>query len=116
MKYKRLIVCGDSYSEGMSDEIIGGQYRGWADRIADVMTQEVDSFTYVNLAVRGKLLSQVIEDQLPDAISLVTGPETLLSFHAGANDALRPSYKPEIAQSLYADAVHRAAASGATVM
>ena len=81
MKYTRLIVCGDSYSEGMSDEIINGQYRGWADRIADVMTQEVDGFTYVNLAVRGKLLNQVIEDQLPHAISLVTGPETLLSFH-----------------------------------
>ena len=116
MKYKRLIVCGDSYSEGMSDEVIGGQYRGWADRIADVMTQEVDGFTYVNLAVRGKLLSQVIEDQLPDAISLVTGPETLLSFHAGANDALRPGYKPEVAQALYAEAVRRAAATGATLM
>jgi lysophospholipase L1-like esterase len=116
MKYKRLIVCGDSYSEGMSDEIINGQYRGWADRIADVMTQEVDGFSYVNLAVRGKLLNQVIEDQLPHAISLVTGPETLLSFHAGANDALRPSYKPEVAIGLYEAAVRRAAASGATVM
>ena len=52
MKYKRLIVCGDSYSEGMSDEIINGQYRGWADRIADVMAQENSEFTYVNLAVR----------------------------------------------------------------
>jgi len=52
MKYKRLIVCGDSYSEGMSDEIIGGQYRGWADRIADVMASETEGFTYVNLAVQ----------------------------------------------------------------
>ena len=49
MKYKRLIVCGDSYSEGMSDEIINGQYRGWADRIADVMAQEEPEFTYLNL-------------------------------------------------------------------
>ena len=76
MKYKRLIVCGDSYSEGMSDEIINGQYRGWADRIADVMAQEEPEFTYVNLAVRGKLLKQVIDDQLPVAIGYVTGPET----------------------------------------
>ena len=75
MKYKRLIVCGDSYSEGMSDEIINGQYRGWADRIADVMSQEVPGFTYVNLAVRGKLLKQVIDDQLPVAIGYVTGPD-----------------------------------------
>ena len=116
MKYKRLIVCGDSYSEGMSDEIINGQYRGWADRIADVMSQEVPGFTYVNLAVRGKLLKQVIDDQLPVAIGYVTGPDTLLSFHAGANDALRPGYKPEVAQEIYAQAVRRAAASGATIM
>ncbi len=116
MKYKRLIVCGDSYSEGMSDEFINGQYRGWADRIADVMSQEVPGFTYVNLAVRGKLLKQVIDDQLPVAIGYVTGPDTLLSFHAGANDALRPGYKPEVAQEIYAQAVRRAAASGATIM
>ena len=116
MKYKRLIVCGDSYSEGMSDEIINGQYSGWADRIADVMSQEVPGFTYVNLAVRGKLLKQVIDDQLPVAIGYVTGPDTLLSFHAGANDALRPGYKPEVAQEIYAQAVRRAAASGATIM
>ena len=116
MKYKRLIVCGDSYSEGMSDEIIGGQYRGWADRIADVMARETEGFTYVNLAVRGKLLKQVIDDQLPVAISYATGSDTLFSFHAGANDALRPSYKPEVAIGLYEDAVRRVAASGATVM
>jgi lysophospholipase L1-like esterase len=116
MKYKRLIVCGDSYSEGMSDEIINGQYRGWADRLADVMSRANPEFTYANLAIRGKLLKQVIDDQLPVALSYVTGPETLLTFHAGANDALRPSYKPEVAQALYAEAVRRAAASGATVM
>jgi len=116
MKYKRLIVCGDSYSEGMSDVVVNGQYRGWADRIADVMAQEEPGFTYVNLAVRGKLLKQVIDDQLPVAIGYVTGADTLLSFHAGANDALRPSYKPEVAQEIYAQAVRRAAASGATIM
>jgi len=116
MKYKRLIVCGDSYSEGMSDEIINGQYRGWADRLADGMAQEEPEFTYLNLAVRGKLLKQVIDGQLPVAIGYVTGPDTLLSFHAGANDALRPSYKPEVAQALYAEGVRRAAATGATLM
>ena len=100
----------------MSDEIVNGQYRGWADRIADVMANEAPGFTYVNLAVRGKLLKQVIDGQLPVAIDFVTGPDTLLTFHAGANDALRPGYKPEVAQALYAEAVHRAAASGATLM
>jgi len=116
MKYKRFIVCGDSYSEGMSDEIVDGQYRGWADRVADILATEVDGFTYANLAIRGKLLKQVIDDQLPAAIEMITGADTLLSFHAGANDALRPNYKPEIALRLYEEAVKQAAATGATLM
>ncbi len=100
----------------MSDEMFNGQYRGWADRLADEMAKEVSGFSYANLAIRGKLLKQVIDDQLPLALTYVTGPDTLFSFHAGANDALRPSYKPEIAAALYEDAVRRVAASGATVM
>ena len=116
MSFQRFIVCGDSYSEGMSDEVIHGKYRGWADRVADVMAQANADFTYVNLAVRGKLIGQVVEDQLPTALAFVTGPDTLLSFHAGANDALRPGYRAEIAIPLYQDAVRLAAKSGAQVM
>jgi hypothetical protein len=62
------------------------------------------------------LLKQVIDDQLPAAIEMITGADTLLSFHAGANDALRPNYKPEIALKLYEEGVARAAATGATLM
>ena len=116
MKYTRFIVCGDSYSEGMSDEIIDGNYRGWADRVADGLSAQVSDFTYINLAIRGKLLKQVLDDQLPVALSFVTGPQTLISFHAGANDALRPGFNPAVAHELYATAVRTAASSGATVM
>ena len=42
MALQRFIVCGDSYSEGMSDEIIDHKYRGWADRVADVMANTAD--------------------------------------------------------------------------
>jgi hypothetical protein len=27
-------------TEGMQDEIINGKYRGWADRVADVMARQ----------------------------------------------------------------------------
>ena len=116
MAFQRLIVCGDSYSEGMTDEIVDGKYRGWADRVADVMAQAHDGFTYVNLAVRGKLIGQVVEDQVPTALAFVTGSDTLVSFHAGANDALRPGYQAAIAIPLYQEAVRLIAQSGATVM
>jgi len=116
MTYQRFIVCGDSYSEGMTDEVVNGQYRGWADRTADAMAQAHANFTYVNLAVRGKLLGQVVEDQVPTALAFATGADTLVSFHAGANDALRPGYQPDVAIALYQEAVRLLAKSGAQVM
>ncbi len=116
MAYQRFIVCGDSYSEGMSDEVIDGKYRGWADRVADEMAKAHAGFTYVNVAVRGKLIGQVVENQVPTALAFVTGPDTLVSFHAGANDALRPGYQAHIAIGLYKEAVRLIAKSGAQVM
>ena len=44
----------------MSDEVVAGQYRGWGDRVADGLAKKSPTFTYANLAVRGKLLPQVI--------------------------------------------------------
>ena len=116
MIFNRLVVCGDSYSEGMTDEKIDGQYRGWADRVADGLAKKSPTFTYANLAVRGKLLQQVIDDQLPVAMKYITGPDTLVSFHAGANDALRPGFDAAAAKEKYQSAVRKLAATGATVM
>ena len=100
----------------MTDEIVNGKFRGWADRVADGLATNNPDFHYANLAIRGKLLPQVIEDQLPVAISFVTGRETLVSFHAGANDALRVGYDAELAIARYKEAVRQLAASGATVL
>jgi lysophospholipase L1-like esterase len=116
MKFNRLIVCGDSFSEGMTDELVDGNYRGWADRVADELSTHVDGFTYANLAIRGKLVGQVVDQQVPEALKYVTGKETLITFHAGANDALRPGYDAAATIAQYQDAVRKIAASGATVL
>jgi lysophospholipase L1-like esterase len=116
MIYNRFVVCGDSYSEGMTDEMVDGLYRGWADRVADGLAKKSPTFTYANLAIRGKLLPQVIQDQVPTALTYVTGPDTLVSFHAGANDALRPGFDAALAKERYQGAVRKLAASGATIM
>jgi lysophospholipase L1-like esterase len=116
MKYNRFIVCGDSYSEGMTDEIVDGNFRGWADRVADVMAEHSENFTYANLAIRGKLVYQVVADQVPEALKYVTGKDTLISFHAGANDALRPGYDAAKTIAEYQAAVRAIAASGASLL
>ena len=114
--FTRFIALGDSMTEGMCDEIVDGKYRGWADRVADTLATENPNFTYANLAIRGKLLHQVIDDQIPSATKLVTGPETLISFHAGANDVLRPSYQAEAAFAKYEKGVSDLTKTGATLI
>lgn len=114
--YNRFIVCGDSYSEGMTDEVVDGSYRGWADRVADEMAKHSENFTYANLAIRGKLVNQVVEDQVPEAIKFITGKDTLISFHAGANDALRPGYDAAKTIAQYQNAVRELSKTGATIL
>ena len=98
-RFKRFIALGDSMTEGMNDEIIRGNFRGWADRVADVLATQHDDFTYMNLAIRGKLVGQVLNEQIPLAIPFITDDldpsQVLVSFHAGANDVLRPKYDRE---------------------
>ena len=103
-------------TEGMCDEIIDGNYRGWADRVADTLSKGNPNFSYANLAIRGKLLHQVIDDQIPVAAKYVTGPETLVSFHAGANDVLRPNYQADIAFAKYEKGVSDLSKTGATII
>ena len=107
--YSSFIVLGDSFSEGMTDEIINGNYRGWADRVADELSKHIPNFRYANLAVRGKLIHQVVSDQIPAALQLVE-VGSLVSFHAGANDVIRPNYKAEVTLPAYANAVRQLAA------
>ena len=114
--FHRYIALGDSMTEGMCDEIVGGNYRGWADRIADQFAINNPHFTYMNLAIRGKLLGQVISDQIPIAKKFIEGPQTLVSFHAGANDVLRPNYRPEITFDLYRKGATELAQTGATLI
>ena len=103
-------------TEGMCDDMVNGKYRGWADRVADTLSKTETNFSYVNLAIRGKLLHQVIDDQIPVAAKFVTGPETLVSFHAGENDVLRPNYQADIAFAKYEKGISDLTKTGATII
>ncbi len=69
------------------DKRVDGEYLGWADRLAQQLAQQPDTqVQYANLAIRGKLLDQVVADQLDAALTL---NPTIITFHAGPNDVLR---------------------------
>ena len=55
-----FVAVGDSFTEGMSDEMPDGSYRGWADLLAERLAARAPGFRYANLAVRGKLIGQIV--------------------------------------------------------
>jgi lysophospholipase L1-like esterase len=112
----RFIAIGDSLTEGLSDKYLDGSYRGWADRVADEISKQNPDFRYANLAVRGKLLEQVVVDQLQTALPWMQGSQTLVTFHAGANNVLRPKFEPNQVFETYANAVAQIAATGAKLL
>ncbi len=113
--FSRFIALGDSLTEGLSDRYPNGQYRGWADRVADRLAQETQGFKYANLAVRGKLVEEVASEQLPKALELIS-EGTLVSFHAGANNILRPNLNLNFVFDQYRNAVRRLANTPAKVI
>lgn len=113
--YRRFVALGDSFTEGLGDPdpTRPNGCRGWADRVAEVLATRVDGFGYANLAVRGRKLLGVVEEQVEPALAL---EPDLVTLYAGANDILRPRVDLDALVARYADAVGRLAASGAQVV
>jgi lysophospholipase L1-like esterase len=74
---------------------------------------QVDDFAYANLAVRGKLIGQIVADQIEPALALA--PD-LVTFSAGGNDVIRPGGDPDAVAVQFEDAVARLSSQGATVV
>lgn len=84
----RYVAIGDSFTEGMGDELPDGTVRGWADLVAQGWaTGTGEPIEYANLAIRGRLIAPIVEQQLEPALAL---RPTHLSFNGGGNDMLRP--------------------------
>jgi lysophospholipase L1-like esterase len=89
MTYRRFVALGDSTTEGLMDPLPDGSgFRGWADRLAEMLAVLDPELRYANLAVRGKLARQVRAEQLNVAIAL---QPDLVSVLSGLNDMLRKS-------------------------
>jgi lysophospholipase L1-like esterase len=68
-----FVALGDSFTEGLNDPGPDGGFLGWADRVAAALAQQLPGFRYANLAVRGKLLGQVVDGQVPRAAEMAPG-------------------------------------------
>ena len=109
-----FVALGDSFTEGLDDPR-GDQrgYLGWADRFAQLLAAQQPGLRYANLAVRGKLLGQVADEQVPRASAMA--PD-LISLAAGGNDLLRLRSDPDALAQTFDDMVRTMLMAGSQVL
>jgi lysophospholipase L1-like esterase len=98
-------AIGDSFTEGVGDELPDGSVRGWADFVALGLARAArEPIGYANFAIRGRKLGPIVDEQLEAAIALK--PE-VISFNGGGNDMLRPRMPEERVAARFRETVHR---------
>lgn len=101
----RFVAIGDSFTEGVGDELPDGRTRGWADLVAQGWADSSgEPISYANLAIRGKLVWPIVNEQLDRALAL---KPTHLSFNGGGNDILRPRTKASDIVDAFAQVLRR---------
>ncbi|OJF15029.1 SGNH/GDSL hydrolase family protein [Couchioplanes caeruleus] len=107
----RYVAIGDSFTEGLGDELPDGTVRGWADRVAAGLAATGEPVEYANLAIRGRLLEPIVTEQLDAALALTPAP-TLITLNGGGNDMMRPGGDMKRLIDLTERAVRRCADAG----
>jgi lysophospholipase L1-like esterase len=108
----RYVAIGDSFTEGVGDELPDGSVRGWADLVAaGLAAVPGEPVHYANLAVRGRLLAPIVTGQLDAALALSPAP-TLVTLNGGGNDMMRPGCDESRLVELTEQAVRRCIDAG----
>jgi lysophospholipase L1-like esterase len=110
--YSRYVAIGDSQTEGLWDGDDSVGLRGFADRLADIVDTHYPGLTYANLAVRGRRIRDLLDDQLPQALAM--DPD-LVTVCIGMNDVTRPGPHFDHALAELDDLHAQLARTGATV-
>jgi lysophospholipase L1-like esterase len=112
--WSRYVALGDSFTEGVGDPEprSPGGLRGWADRVAEELAVGRRDFTYANLAVRGLLLEQILNEQISEALAL--DPD-LITLSAGGNDMVFHGSDPDKLAAKLESGVAVLNAIGATI-
>ena len=115
MSFERYVAIGDSFTEGVGDPDPArpNGVRGWADRVAEHLATLDADLRYANLAIRGRKLPAILDEQLQPALDL--RPD-LVTIHGGGNDVLRPRVDLDALAARYDEAIARLSASGARVV
>jgi len=119
-RWRSYVAIGDSFTEGLWDPYGDDleDLAGWADRLAATLSQRrlaagEAPLEYANLAIRGRRLRRIIDEQLPTAVAM--SPD-LISIVGGGIDVLRLGADADRLAAQLERAVIRARATGADVL
>ncbi|WP_263704723.1 SGNH/GDSL hydrolase family protein [Bacillus thuringiensis] len=81
--WKRFVAIGDSFTEGIGDEVEGIALKSWVDHFVQLCEKDIEC---ANFAKRGLVTEEIRLQQLEKALTF--NPD-LVSLIAGANDVLK---------------------------
>lgn len=115
MAFTRYVALGDSFTEGCGDPqpALPNGLRGWADRVAEVLAADNPDMRYANLAVRGRTMDEILEQQIQTAVML---EPDIVTIFAGLNDLLVVRNDIDAMMARYADALKTLQQTGAHVI
>ena len=116
--WSRFVALGDPLTKRLCDVSLmpSGEYRGWADRLAELLAHESESaepFRYANLAVRSRRVRHILDEQLPRALAMQPDLAALL---IGANDLVGRGADPLLIAAGVETAVRRMRHQGIDVL
>lgn len=110
----RYLALGDSFTEGVGDHApdLPNGVRGWADVVAAQLAEHDGDWGYANLAIRGRKMGQILDEQLAPALAM---KPTLVTIYSGVNDLMRPTVDIDALMVRYDEAIGALVAAGAQV-
>ncbi len=111
--FSSMVALGDSFTEGLDDLRPDGGYRGWADLVAARLATPTGDLRYANLAVRGRRLARIRDEQVPRALAM--RPD-LVTFAGGGNDIIGFRCDVPALVQMFRDVLADLAGTGATIV
>jgi lysophospholipase L1-like esterase len=113
--FSRYVALGDSFTEGIGDPHPASRngVRGWADLVAAALAADNPGFGYANFAVRGRVMDDILTDQVPTAELLA--PD-LVTVYAGMNDLMALTVDIDAMMARYAEGLKSLRQTGALVL
>ncbi|PEC85483.1 SGNH/GDSL hydrolase family protein [Bacillus cereus] len=108
--WKRFIAIGDSFTEGIGDEVERITLKSWVDHFVQLCVNDIE---YANFAKRGLVTKEIRSQQLEKALAF---KPDLVSLIAGANDVLKGRWNLQTYKNDMEFMIDKLSKTGADIM